>query len=286
MGRPPCCDKSNVKRGLWSAEEDAKILAYVSNHGIGNWTLVPKKAGIDPVTHKPFSQILSDYGNISGIINSGNPIGSFNKFLNNNSNTNNLIPKPEPSSVLTGPSSSNKILAPSSLEQQVQDNHPPWNLLPQFQFANHDIMQPHFFSEVSSSCSSSSSTTLTQLNSPRSYSCQQSQPPTTPSPCLWSEFLVSDPALSADFQQQQQQENDSNGRVSSLTLDEKHISHDKFGDGNEGFGSYEDRGTINGSQANTDISPCSATSFLDGILDKDREMSLQFPELLDISFDY
>jgi hypothetical protein len=46
MGRPPCCDKSNVKRGLWTPEEDAKILAYVSNHGIGNWTSVPKKAGI------------------------------------------------------------------------------------------------------------------------------------------------------------------------------------------------------------------------------------------------
>lgn len=45
MGRPPCCDKSNVKRGLWTPEEDAKILAYVSNHGTGNWTLVPKKAG-------------------------------------------------------------------------------------------------------------------------------------------------------------------------------------------------------------------------------------------------
>jgi myb proto-oncogene protein len=45
MGRPPCCDKSNVKRGLWTPEEDAKILAYVAKHGIGNWTLVPKIAG-------------------------------------------------------------------------------------------------------------------------------------------------------------------------------------------------------------------------------------------------
>lgn len=45
MGRPPCCDKSNVKRGLWTPEEDAKILAHVANHGIGNWTAVPKKAG-------------------------------------------------------------------------------------------------------------------------------------------------------------------------------------------------------------------------------------------------
>lgn len=45
MGRPPCCDKANVKRGPWTPEEDAKILAYVASHGIGNWTLVPQKAG-------------------------------------------------------------------------------------------------------------------------------------------------------------------------------------------------------------------------------------------------
>lgn len=45
MGRPPCCDKSNVKRGLWTPEEDAKLLAHVANLGTGNWTLVPKKAG-------------------------------------------------------------------------------------------------------------------------------------------------------------------------------------------------------------------------------------------------
>lgn len=45
MVRPPCCDKQNVKKGLWSAEEDAKILEYVSKHGTGNWTAVPKRAG-------------------------------------------------------------------------------------------------------------------------------------------------------------------------------------------------------------------------------------------------
>ncbi|CAN8255464.1 unnamed protein product [Cochlearia groenlandica] len=47
MGRPPCCDKSNVKKGLWTAEEDAKILAYVAIHGVGNWSLIPKKAGLN-----------------------------------------------------------------------------------------------------------------------------------------------------------------------------------------------------------------------------------------------
>ncbi|KAL6551523.1 Transcription factor myb35 [Orobanche gracilis] len=155
MGRPPCCDKANVKRGPWTPEEDAKILAYVASHGIGNWTLVPQKAGlnrcgkscrlrwtnylrpdlkhdnftpeeeecilelhraigsrwsliakrlsgrtdndvknywntklkkklikmdIDPVTHKPFSQLRSEYGKISGL-----PISpkNTNPFLQN-----------------------------------------------------------------------------------------------------------------------------------------------------------------------------------------------------------
>ncbi|WOK93674.1 transcription factor MYB35 [Canna indica] len=46
MARPPCCDKSMVKKGLWTADEDAKLLAYISTHGTGNWTSVPKKAGL------------------------------------------------------------------------------------------------------------------------------------------------------------------------------------------------------------------------------------------------
>jgi len=45
MVRSPCCDRLNVKRGLWTAEEDAKMLAHVAKHGTGNWTAVPKKAG-------------------------------------------------------------------------------------------------------------------------------------------------------------------------------------------------------------------------------------------------
>ncbi|XWS37418.1 hypothetical protein CRYUN_Cryun19dG0041300 [Craigia yunnanensis] len=44
MVRPPCYDNLNVKKGLWTKEENAKILAYVSKHGTGNWTAVPKKA--------------------------------------------------------------------------------------------------------------------------------------------------------------------------------------------------------------------------------------------------
>nr|TKS12467.1 putative MYB transcription factor family protein [Populus alba] len=31
--------------------------------------------GIDPVTHKPFSKILADYGNIGGLVNLGAELG-------------------------------------------------------------------------------------------------------------------------------------------------------------------------------------------------------------------
>ncbi|XP_020691641.1 transcription factor RAX2-like [Dendrobium catenatum] len=47
MGRAPCCDKANVKRGPWSPEEDAALRSYIQNHGSGgNWIALPKKAGL------------------------------------------------------------------------------------------------------------------------------------------------------------------------------------------------------------------------------------------------
>lgn len=46
MGRAPCCDKANVKRGPWSPEEDAKLKSYIEEHGTGgNWIALPHKIG-------------------------------------------------------------------------------------------------------------------------------------------------------------------------------------------------------------------------------------------------
>ncbi|KAG5241061.1 transcription factor RAX [Salix suchowensis] len=33
MGRAPCCDKANVKKGPWSPEEDAILKTYIEQHG-------------------------------------------------------------------------------------------------------------------------------------------------------------------------------------------------------------------------------------------------------------
>lgn len=46
MGRSPCCDKSKVKRGPWSPEEDTILKNYLHTYGTGgNWIALPLKAG-------------------------------------------------------------------------------------------------------------------------------------------------------------------------------------------------------------------------------------------------
>ncbi|KAL5213860.1 hypothetical protein ABZP36_003012 [Zizania latifolia] len=82
MGRVPCCEKDNVKRGQWTPEEDNKLLSYITQYGTRNWRLIPKNAGrtdndvknhwntklkkklsgmgIDPVTHKSFSHLMAE----------------------------------------------------------------------------------------------------------------------------------------------------------------------------------------------------------------------------------
>ncbi|KAK4337555.1 hypothetical protein RND71_042042 [Anisodus tanguticus] len=47
MGRAPCCEKANVKKGPWSPEEDAKLKAYIEENGTGNnWIALPQKIGL------------------------------------------------------------------------------------------------------------------------------------------------------------------------------------------------------------------------------------------------
>ncbi|KAM7480573.1 hypothetical protein LguiA_028786 [Lonicera macranthoides] len=46
MGHHSCCNKQKVKRGLWSPEEDEKLINYISNYGHGCWSSVPRLAGL------------------------------------------------------------------------------------------------------------------------------------------------------------------------------------------------------------------------------------------------
>ena len=59
MGRAPCCDKANVKKGPWSPEEDAKLKAYIEKYGTGgNWIALPQKIGAYS------SSLLQKYNNL------------------------------------------------------------------------------------------------------------------------------------------------------------------------------------------------------------------------------
>ncbi|KAA0057914.1 transcription factor MYB35-like [Cucumis melo var. makuwa] len=222
MVRIPSCDKLNLKRDLWTAEEDAKILAYVSKHGTSNWTSAPKKAGlrrcgkscrlrwtnylrpdlkhqnftsqeeeliirlhaaigsrwaiiaqqlpgrtdndvknywntklrrklsemgIDPVTHKPFSQILADYGNIGGLPRSTKRIGSLSRELktsaymkpeHHSNSAQGLVDLLTPSMLLpeTGPVMDQSM---NANVHQVNNNHP-LNLLAQLQAMQRDFL--------------------------------------------------------------------------------------------------------------------------------------------------
>ncbi|KAK6125047.1 hypothetical protein DH2020_041225 [Rehmannia glutinosa] len=46
MANHTCCNKQKVKRGLWSPEEDEKLINYISTHGHGCWSTVPRLAGL------------------------------------------------------------------------------------------------------------------------------------------------------------------------------------------------------------------------------------------------
>ncbi|GMJ01542.1 LATE MERISTEM IDENTITY2, myb domain protein 17 [Hibiscus trionum] len=46
MGRTPCCDKKDLKKGPWDPEEDETLINYINKHGHGSWRSLPKLAGL------------------------------------------------------------------------------------------------------------------------------------------------------------------------------------------------------------------------------------------------
>ncbi|CAL5211870.1 unnamed protein product [Lathyrus oleraceus] len=46
MVRTPSYDKSGLRKGIWTVEEDLKLIAYVTKYGCWNWCQLPKFAGL------------------------------------------------------------------------------------------------------------------------------------------------------------------------------------------------------------------------------------------------
>ncbi|KAK4800024.1 hypothetical protein SAY86_025389 [Trapa natans] len=342
MGRPPCCDKSNVKRGLWTAEEDAKILAYVSAHGTGNWTLVPKKAGlnrcgkscrlrwtnylrpdlkhesftleeeqliinfhkaigsrwsmiarqlpgrtdndvknywntklrkklakmgIDPVTHKPIPQVMSEYGNVS------------------------RLP--------TSTSSTNPGSVPQ-ISNSTGNHNPAWNQLlcqNQESMIDQKIVQPqHFPNDVSSS--SSSSTVTRQFLDSSKQGCSILSGAPCPPFTLPNLLPVNRPWVDNILQGQGlciQQD------IFSPAIDTTQTEHPAQCSSKSTLGSGLDGdkatylsniydplyGAPSGGQQDHWYEASSlGNSFVDSILHRDSQIQQEFPELLDALLDY
>jgi hypothetical protein len=81
MGRAPCCEKSGLKKGPWTPEEDEKLIAYIKKHGQGNWRTLPKNAGERPETPMELliSPIIRIYRHIHAYICSPQPDRSIDR---------------------------------------------------------------------------------------------------------------------------------------------------------------------------------------------------------------
>ncbi|KAK6924928.1 SANT/Myb domain [Dillenia turbinata] len=352
MVRPPCCDKLNVKKGLWTAEEDAKMLAYVSKHGTGNWSAVPKKAGlkrcgkscrlrwtnylrpdlkhdsfttqeeelivklhgaigsrwsiiaqqlpgrtdndvknywntklrkklsergIDPVTHKPFSQIFADYVNIGGgLTKPTTRIGCLNRDLKNA-----LASKTEQFPTMVSHLSTQATPPPKN--EPTEDNgNPSFELLAQLQAiklvteastsncTNYNLKtaivssSSSASSSLSPSCSSSSSSSSAQANLAQNF--------------CWRDFLLEDAFLPPDASQEQNMMEFHSERFTSqmqiLQGEQKSEQVPRF----DGVQSIQ--------SSNFEASSSHDTSFVDAMLHKDNEMFLEFSGLLEESIYY
>jgi myb proto-oncogene protein len=48
MPKRSCGPKKRLRRGLWSPEEDEKLMNHIAKYGNGCWSSVPKIAGTRP----------------------------------------------------------------------------------------------------------------------------------------------------------------------------------------------------------------------------------------------
>lgn len=61
MGRHSCCYKQKLRKGLWSPEEDEKLMNHITKHGHGCWSTVPKLAGTIKILHTLFFSIIHSH---------------------------------------------------------------------------------------------------------------------------------------------------------------------------------------------------------------------------------
>lgn len=214
--------------------------------------------GIDPVTHRPFSQILVDYGNIGGLCKPGNRIGSLNKDMKNAF----ISGKSEPFYQLSG--FSNEMMIPSQTgsgsgdENNVNDSV---DLLTQLQAiklvteaSNHEItMSPQYCNEGSFSTSSSPSSS--------SSTCSTAGQEKSPLSFCWEDFLLDEDTILCTDPRNEYSSDDLTNKAQDVVpsdLNNNESSH------------IETNNTVG-----------DTSSFVEALIDQENDMFLEFPHLLE-----
>ncbi|KAM2487281.1 hypothetical protein COP2_040190 [Malus domestica] len=236
--------------------------------------------GIDPVTHKPFSQVLTDYGNIGGLPKVGMRIGigSLNKDLKNA-----MLMEPAEPYLLPaqGFSNINSHLMPITMiptkEEPILDsflghNQPssqPPDLLTQLQ-AIKLVTEASKSTEFQSSAPNFYSHEGT-LSSPSSTSSSAAQEQATLQTFSWSDFLLEDAFMPiGDAQEHKNKGEYSSKNIAQVAVQQSQIDMDYA------ISSNEVEAT----------SPACDSSFVKAMVSLENEMFLEFPELMEEPFYY
>ncbi|KAK1359766.1 transcription factor MYB35 [Heracleum sosnowskyi] len=234
--------------------------------------------GIDHVTHKPFSQIISDYSNI-GAFPSANARVS---YLNRDIASNSFIQKQEQYSPVQF-SNYNSIKSPESFLSNSISNYTndtqPLDLLTQLQSIalvkqppnslTNQITQPEFCNEYASSSSSSSPPAI--LNEGW-----------VPSSFGWRDFLLEDAIPpQTPVQKENSEEVPAQGYLRQVECDIKHTEIEKE------LNKYDNENPVLSSlKSPAPSSSANNSSFVEAMLDEEHDMFLEFPSLLEEPYYY
>ncbi|KAF5740281.1 hypothetical protein HS088_TW11G00347 [Tripterygium wilfordii] len=239
--------------------------------------------GIDPVTHKPFSQILADYGNMGGLQKSS---GSLRRDLKNASvqKFEHYQPRQEGFSSINCHFMTTRTL--SAEVESIQDSflndssNNSMELLAQLQaikfvteasnYTNNESIAPHIINEGSLSSSPSSSSSTCSTAAQTGFS--------------WRDFLVDNAFLPHDLQEQEYMAECSSNDFRSQT--QSLIPQNQFF--NEVTGK-ENIGVIRGMDfadpnSGFQTSSSSNSSFVDAMIEQENQMFSEFLDLLEQPF--
>nr|WRO64665.1 MYB transcription factor protein [Rosa persica] len=168
MVRAPFYDKSGLKKGAWSAEEDDKLRTYIQSYGHWNWRQLPKFAGVKHGDYNEEEEAL--------IIKLHEQLG--NKYQNQTSSGQVVLLKDHQQSSddhkYSSSNSDNQLGAHESATHNCNDANSPQLLHPQILESSPVVSCESTFSSSTSSAKYFSSSSSSSSSSPDNHEARGS----------------------------------------------------------------------------------------------------------------